>query len=253
MTPVRFRVIDMKIHFISGAENLLAIFRGSRDLTTTPSSILVLENAFGSPASVNHIMTKDKTGVSPQPLKGVEPIEPHNRIFHIMHKNLHTHLNGKGLAALGEKFTFYLQEEMSNLNIGKDEWTEIPDLYRMVQMIVFTASTKALCGPHLFDLNPDFSSDFWEFDSHVPNLFRILPRWMIPAAYRVRDKLKVSIGKWHVFAEDHFDANLEAIKPQDWEEFYGTRLMRERQIDHRNIEGYTDEARAANDLGMIWG
>jgi len=244
--------MNMKVHFISGAENVLAIFRGSRDLTTTPSSILVLENAFGSPRDVSYIMLNDKTGVLPQPLKDAPPIEPQNRIFHIMHKNLHTYLAGKGLATLGEKFVSYLKMELEALDVKKDEWTEIPDLYRMVQIVVFTASTKALCGPHLFDLNPGFASDFWEFDYHMPS-FKLLPRWMIPASYRIRDKLKESIARWHVFAEDHFDAKLEAIQPQDWEEYYGHRLMRERHLAHTNIEGYTAEARAANDLGMIWG
>ncbi len=241
------------MHYISGAENLLAVFRGSRDLTTTPSSILVLENAFGSPASVSHIMLDDDTGVLPQPLEGTRDIAPNNRIFAIMHKGLHTHLNGKGLTVLGEKFSYFLQAELEALGIGTDEWTEIPDLYRMIQEVIFKATTKALCGPHLFALNPDFTSDFWEFDSYVPSLFKLLPRWMVPAAYRVRDKLKTSLMKWHAFAEKHFYVELEKEQPQSWEEYFGHRLMRERMIAHKGIDGYNDEARAANDLGMIWG
>ncbi len=251
--PVRFRVMNRKAFYISGAENLLAIFRGSRDLTTTPSSILVLENAFGHPKSISHIMLEDNTGVLPQPLEGSAPIKPNNRIFSIMHKGLHTHLNGKGLAVLGDKFTSFLESGMEALRIGTDEWTEVPDLYRLIQEVVFQASAKSLCGPHLFELNPSFTSDFWEFDSHVPSLFKLLPKWMVPAAYRARDRLNKSLMKWHAFAEEHFDAELEKRDPQMWEEYFGHRLMRERRTDMKQIDDYTDEARAANDLGMIWG
>lgn len=245
--------MNLKVHYISGAENILTLFRNSRDLTTTPSTIRILESAFGSPPDVSHILLKDKTGVSPQPLKDAPYIEPHNRIFSIIHKGLHTHLNGRGLVTLGEKFGPYLEEELENLPIGKEEWTEVPDLYRMITMVVFTASTKALCGPHIFALNPDFASDFWEFDYHVPTLFKSIPRWIAPTAYRIRDKLKESVQKWHAFADEHFDTSLEAVQPQDWEEYYGHRLMRERRIDHGNIDGFTKQAAASNDLGMIWG
>lgn len=245
--------MNLKIHYISGAENILTLFRSSRDLTRTPSNIRILENIFGSPPDVGHILRNDKTGDFPQPLKDTPYIESRNRIFSITHKGLHSHFNGRGLVTLGDKFGSYLEEELENLPIGKGEWTEVPDLYRMIQMVVFTASTKALCGLHIFDLNPDFASDFWEFDSHVPGLFKSIPRWIAPAGYRVRDKLKASIEKWHRFADEHFDTRLDVAQPQDWEEYYGHRLMRERRIDFGNIDGFTEEAAAAIDLGMIWG
>jgi hypothetical protein len=252
--PVRIRILNQKVYYVSGAENVLSMFRGSRDLTTVPSSILVLENAFGSPAEARKIFSRDNTGIFTQPLEGSNPLEPHNRIFHLVHKTLHNNLSGSGLADLASRYMTYLEIELSKLDVGYDEWADVPDFYALLQRAVFEASTTAVCGPHLSRLNPDFTADFWEFDAHaMTGLFKNLPRWLIPKSFAIRDKLKASIAKWHKFAHEKFDWSDEELAKEEWEEFYGSKLMRDRQKDYRGVEGMDDEARAANDLGMIWG
>ncbi|PVH80017.1 cytochrome P450 [Cadophora sp. DSE1049] len=251
--PVRIRVLNRKLHFISGSESVLAIFKGSRDLTTAPASILVLENAFGSPASTRHVFERDNTGVFTQPLEGSNNLEPHNRVFAITHRSLHGHLQGTGLKELATRFMYFLEAELSALDISHDEWTAVPDFYDLLKKSVFKASTIALCGPTLFELNPELTDDFWEFDTHIAKLFKNLPRWLIPRSFAVRDKLKASISKWHVYAGERFDHGDEALQNLEWEELFGTRLMRTRQTDFASIDGYNEEAIAASDLGMIWG
>ncbi|KAH7419535.1 cytochrome P450 [Cadophora sp. MPI-SDFR-AT-0126] len=251
--PVRIRVLNKKLHFISGSESVLAIFKGSRDLTTAPASILVLQNAFGSPASTRHVFERDNTGVSTQPLEGSNDLEPHNRIFAITHRSLHGHLQGIGLKELATRFMYFLEAELSALDIGHDGWTAIPDFYDLLKKSVFRASTIALCGPTLFELNPELTDDFWEFDTHIANLFKNLPRWMIPRSFAVRDKLKASITKWHLYAGERFDHDDEGLQKLEWEELFGTRLMRSRQVEFAAIDDYTEEGAAASDLGMIWG
>jgi hypothetical protein len=62
---------------------------------------------------------------------------------------------------------------------GKDDtWTEVPDLYAFLREDMFHAATSALCGNHIFRLNPDFGRDFWEFHKYTVTYFRRLPRWM---------------------------------------------------------------------------
>ncbi|KAH7342494.1 cytochrome P450 [Rhexocercosporidium sp. MPI-PUGE-AT-0058] len=251
--PVQIRILHVKLHFISGSESVLAIFRGSRDLTTAPASILILENAFGSPASSHHVYERDNTGVFTQPLEGTNTLEPHNRIFSLIHRNVHTHLSGAGLNELATRFMSCLETELAALDIGNEEWTTIPDFYALIKQTVFKASTTAMCGPTLFSLNPNFTDDFWEFDTHIVKLFKNLPRWMIPKSFQVRDKLKASIIKWHNYAEEKFDKNDEALQKQEWEELYGAKLMRARHDDFAGVDGINDEAYAASDLGMIWG
>ncbi|CZS95559.1 related to cytochrome p450 7a1 [Rhynchosporium agropyri] len=251
--PVRIRVLNMKVHFITGSESILAIFRASRDLTTAPASILALENAFGSPVSTRHAYERDNTGIFTQPLEGTNLLEPHNREFNLTHKTLHSHLSGTGLNELATRFLSCLETELLALDIGHEEWTAIPDFYTLIKQTVFKESTTAMCGPNLFSLNPDFTDDFWEFDTHIGKLFKNLPRWMIPKSFQVRDKLITSITKWHAYAEENFDKNDEALQNGEWEELYGARLMRQRHEDFTGIDDFNDEAYAASDLGMIWG
>lgn len=250
--PVRIRVLNRKIHFISGSESVLTLFRSSRDLTTAPTSILVLEGAFGSPASVRPAYERDNTGIFKDPLPGSNNLAPHNRIFHKSHKSLHKNLQGNALIDLADRFLKNLEAELSSLSVGH-EWTDVPDLYRIIQETVFKASTEAICGPHLFRLNPDFVADFWEFDTQLPNLFKSLPRWLIPRSYRNRDKLTSCIMRWHKFAREHVNPSDPDLEDVEWEEYFGARVMRERQKDIGEIDGFTDKALAATDLGMIWG
>ena len=250
--PVRMRIVNQQIYYVSGAESVLSMFRGSRHLTTVPSSLLVIENGFGMPSNAMQPLRRDNTGILEQPLPNSNPIEPHNRIWHLTHKQLHRNLAATGLAALAREFVTRLEAELDGLGIG-DEWTDVPDLYAVIQSTIFTASTTALCGPKIFALNPDFCKDFWVFDSELPGLFKSLPRWMIPKGFRIRDKMHASIMKWHKWAVENYDWKDEQLAKEEWEPCFGSKLMRERCREYRKIDGYTAEGRAAMDLGMIWG
>jgi len=84
-------------------------------------------------------------------------------------------------------------------------------------------------------------------------MFKSLPRWLIPKAYRIRDKMKQAMQKWHDFARESYDWEDPKAEKEEWDEFYGARLMRERAKMFDSIDGFTDEAHAAIDLGMLWG
>jgi hypothetical protein len=229
------------------------MFKGSRQLTTKPSSVLVLVNAFGFGSESAHVLHRDDTGVLEKPIPGSAPLEPRNRIFHITHKTIHDYLMGTNLVTLASKFVGYLEIELGALDIG-DEWTEVPDFYAIIQKAIFTASTTAICGPHIFALNPNFNDEFWAFDDGcIQTLFKGIPRWLAPKSYRIRDKCKASIRKWQKYAFEHFDWDDEELANQEWDEYYGGKLMRERSRRQRLMDGMNDEAMAGNDLGMIWG
>ena len=63
------------MHFIFGAEQMLAFFKSSRGLTTTPGVVDVLEKGFSAPTRLRHILTRDTTGVYHMPLPGSAPVE----------------------------------------------------------------------------------------------------------------------------------------------------------------------------------
>ncbi|QSZ33663.1 hypothetical protein DSL72_005231 [Monilinia vaccinii-corymbosi] len=59
--------------------------------------------------------------------------------------------------------------------------------------------------------------------------------------------------EWHRSAEAHINRNDEELETKSWEPYYGSKLIRDRARDLSNIIGFGDEARAAHDLGLIWG
>jgi hypothetical protein len=215
-------------------------------------TVITLHNAFGSPESSREANSRDNTGVLSQPLPGSDSIADHNRLFYIMHKTSNDNLTGSGLSELATRFTVNLEAEIATLEISYDKWTNIPDFYSLVQQIVFNASTKALFGPYFFNLNPKVTTEFWEFDNHMPNLFKNLPRFLIPKAFRARDKILASIKKWHTFANKNCDLNDEKQQNVEWEPFFGSKLIRDRQRSFRGIDGYDADAMAAQDLALLW-
>ena len=62
-----------------------------------------------------------------------------------------------------------------------------------------------------------------------------------------------SILEWHRSAEAHLDHSDKELDKTSWEPYYGSRLFRNRARHLSKINGFGDQARAANDLGLIWG
>jgi hypothetical protein len=252
--PVSFRILNRKLHLISGRENTLALFKNSRDTTTAPSTLIVIENLFGSPPSKRYIYAQDDTGIQAEPLPGSRPLPDHNRIYYHTHKILHANLAGPGLACFADDFVENLSAEIEqDKTVGFNEWVDIPDFYSFIRDKVFKASTSALCGPYIFLLNPTLTADFWKFDSYAPSLFKALPRWMIPEAYKVRDSLHAQVKKWHKFSNEHVDVNSKELADVQFEEYFGAKVMRERQQLLKGIDDFGEDAAAASDLGMLWG
>jgi hypothetical protein len=60
------------------------------------------------------------------------------------------------------------------------------DLYAFVQRHIFQASVSALFGKAIFDINPNFCENFWQFE----DVFRTLPKDIRDGCYVVRIKLE---------------------------------------------------------------
>ncbi|PWY88391.1 hypothetical protein BO70DRAFT_377889 [Aspergillus heteromorphus CBS 117.55] len=106
--------------------------------------------------------------------------------------------------------------------IGSD-WIEHHDLNGGVEKRVFEATVRALFGDHILTANPTLADDFWHYDLYIGPLFMGAPRWWNPAAYRAQ-----------------------------WEPFYGSRFIRDRQ-NLLTKRGILDEtARAAENFAFMW-
>lgn len=237
---------------LKGPENISTLFKSSRYLSSERWLVQILVNTFGVTVADSSFYLADNTGINNQPEPHSNMISPEHRIFHLVYKSVHTGLSGVGLAEMERQLIKNLGEQMHNLPIKYDEWTAIPDLYGgLIQRMAFEGAMVSLCGPHILEVNPNFHDDFWTFDNRLPSLTREVPRWLAPKAYKARDKMNQSMRRWQEFAHKNYDVTKANEDKREWEEFFGSRLMRTRHEFFGKMP-LSKETIAADDLGLIW-
>ena len=238
------------MRFIAGSDNIITVFKQTRNLAPKQAIIVALYYVFGlSKKAVDFYAADDSgTAFNPHPQSKVEP---HNRVFYLQHRVALTHLSGSSLNDLSRRFLECLRNRIFTSSIGS-KWVDMPDLYYFLQVELFHASVEAMCGPIIFRLSPDFTQDFWEFDRCMPNLFKGYPRWMVPGSYRALDKALTSVKQWHAFAHEHYDASQITPNDEDWDQYFGSKLIKERLEYCKKMEPMDDDAVASEDLGLLW-
>jgi hypothetical protein len=248
--PVRVRVGPVVGILVSNASHFETMLRGARDLTSGVGIILMLRNLFGLPADAAAFYAEDDSGLAATPIAGTT-VAPGNRIGHLRHSAASKYLYGAHLRGMTDRFVERFSKQIEDeKDIGGD-WVEYSDLVDWLQKFMFRAATGSLCGPHIFRLNPTFTDDFWTYMAHLPALTKGMPRMFYPAAFKARDKCLRAIEKWHQYAWENVDHSKDD-DGVEYEEFFGARIMRVRYSYVKKMERMSDEARAAEDLAMIF-
>lgn len=110
---------------------------------------------------------------------------------------------------------------------------------------------EAVCGPHMFSLNPTFAEDFWAFDKNILSLLKGYPRWISPKAWESRDRCLQAVKSWHQYANEHYD-DVEIDPDTEYEPLFSAKFIRARQQYYSKIKSITADAKASVDLGLIW-
>ncbi|KAH9983420.1 hypothetical protein F4779DRAFT_640505, partial [Xylariaceae sp. FL0662B] len=134
----------------------------------------------------------------------------------------------------------------------QEEWLELPDLYQFLQSYVFRSSVETIMGSKILNLNPSMTEDFWTFNYKIPAFLRCLPRWIIPKAYASRDRLLSGIKKWHAYANKHYDVSKMGPDDPEWEPFFRSKLVKARQQYALRMPQMNADARASEDLGLLF-
>jgi hypothetical protein len=250
--PVRLQLLNRRISILNGATSIATLFKSSRYLSSEKWLVQVLVNAFGVDAADAPFYLADDTGIGSQPEPHSSNVLPEHRIFYLVYKSVHDGLSGARLEEMQRQLVRNLTFNLLTLDVDYDKWTDIPDLYgSLIRKLCFTASTTSLCGSRIFEVIPNLEADFWDFDGHLPSLFREMPSVLVPAAYKARDKMKANLQKWHEFAHEHFDVSRDHTDKEDWEEYFGSKLMRTRHTFFRGMP-LSKSTIAADDLGLLW-
>lgn len=248
-TPVRVKLGPAKLYLVAGADQLAALFKASKNLSTKSGVLLALENIFGTPSDVIPFYSADDSGIKSVPAPGSK-VKPEHRLNFFQVRAAHRHLAGNALVEMTEHFLGVLGQRIKDSQFH-EEWTEMPDLYRFLQYELLNAAVEALCGRYLLNQYPGFVDDFWEFDRSVPTLFKGPPRWLTPRPYRVRQRLLNAIKNWHRLAREHSDFTKTGPEDEEWEPYWGSKLMRARQDYTSGMHFMNADALAAEDLGLL--
>jgi cytochrome P450 len=130
------------------------------------------------------------------------------------------------------------------LEMGIMEWLR-PHMFR--------ASCIALYGDRLLSIYPELVNDFWAFDKAFLSLFFGLPRIIAPKPFRALEACMAGMLRYQTQCQQESNGQAEDPRSDNaWEPIWGARANRARQRYYAH-QGLSDYARAAMDLGMMFG
>jgi hypothetical protein len=129
------------------------------------------------------------------------------------------------------------------------EWQTV-DLLSWWKKRMFNASTTAVLGTKILEMNPDLAEQYWNYDSGFLPRFYGLPTWIRPEAYVGMEEMIAKTEQWVKHNLDQCDQS--PPEEPEWEPMFGAKIVRAR---HRFYEraGITLRGRAAFDLGLLFG
>ncbi|KJZ70912.1 hypothetical protein HIM_09705 [Hirsutella minnesotensis 3608] len=231
-------------------EHVKAVFRNSKRITNKSTTLFALHSLLDLPKGAVEFYRADDSGMSQTPRKESKTL-PEHRINFLIANNLKQNLTSRLLEGLGQRYADNVQASLDTLAIG-DEWTSLPDLFAFIQKVTTVSAIEALCGTHLLPLCPGFIDDLLFFQTNVPNFLRRRPSWLMSSAHRARRRLLDGVKRWHAYALEHCDCETVTLDDPEWEPYFGSRFLRIRQQYTLKLDKMTADARASEDLGLIF-
>ena len=238
----------MDLYVVSGPENIRALFK-QPNLHTKVYRSLSFQTMCKLPKDALAFWMSDDSGMLAQPHPDSR-VPAHLRVDYMTHDSVAKLLTGVGLKPLCDRFTRNLSQRLLTLTSVDVEWVEHSDLFAFMQNELLEPAVEAVWGMRIFSVNPDFTHDIWDFSRHLSSLAKGYPRWLAPSAYRARDRCLERVKQWH----RAISANLETpVQSMDrWNPDYGTEFVKYRHRMWSQMPRMNHDARASEDLGMIW-
>jgi hypothetical protein len=244
---VRLRLPGKNPFLIQGVSNVKRLLNAGLSVTNPAhGQNFIVSQLFGMPRAAAQMFEKDDSGYAATPRAGSN-VKECNRVCYKDRKLLMDMLSGPELEGVIARFQAAFDKRMGKLAArieNENDWVQEQDLWEFLTTHVTPAAIEALCGPALVDVvDKDFVQDFWRFDDWVPAITKGAPAWLFPRAYAVRDKLLASLVRWRnmLLHRRGGDDDAEAVTPS---------MMA--KMDLLDVEGWSVQAIAALDLGLIW-
>lgn len=244
--PIRMRLGNVHAYLIHGTRNVQQVFRCSKELTFEEFALRVAQKVKRLPAKDAALVAKDISGSSRLPLTETRE---EDRIWRKFHEIYESHLIGaNAVSALTELFIDTMIDELGTaatqgpIEIGIDEF---------MKHHMFRASTIALAGRKVFDIDPNFADVFWDYDEDFMSLLYGIPKFLCRKGSNARDKCLETVKGYLDQGWQNLDWRACHEQNPDWEPNFGSKLVREREVAMEKY-GIGLDGRASFQMGLIW-
>lgn len=248
---LRFYLGPKTLYLVAGPEAIRSMF-GREMIHTVTNQEQMTRYALPTLYKMNRDEVKrwgdDKTGVAKAPIPGTESTPTRQRLWYT-YEHIYTEYLGRPqfTKPLVDAFSRNLGQALERYPPGERVTVSVGEFCRRE---FAESAVKALFGPGLMELSPDFIDRFWEFDSHVFKLVLGLPKWINAAPFQSHDRYVAAIKKWLDAAEAGFDwESPEATA--EWEPRFGARAPRE-LIKWMRETGWRSEVIAATAGALVF-
>ncbi|KAF2627925.1 hypothetical protein BU25DRAFT_448372 [Macroventuria anomochaeta] len=196
----------------------------------------------------------DNTGLSRTPLSGTN-VKPEHRIDYLMHTFIVQFMTGKNLKSLARLFALSMETRLRNASCV-DGSEAYESLYDFIKVNIFHSSVTAMFGKQLFDIGPNMCDRFWNFEEGIPEVAKGLPRFIYPKQYKVRDVCLETFWKWQRDLDErrHLDPDTaHELAKKYFNDFFGSGIIKKRHSAFAKMEVMGADARASEDLALLWG
>ncbi|KAF5001554.1 hypothetical protein FDECE_10902 [Fusarium decemcellulare] len=244
--PLRIRLGNVHAYLIHGTRNVQQVFRCSKELTFEEFALRVAQKVKRLPAKDAALVAKDISGSSRQPLCETRD---EDRIWRKFHEIYESHLIGStAVSCLTELFINTMIDQLNTvgtqgpIECGVDEF---------MKHHMFRASTIALAGRGVFDVDPKFAEVFWDYDEDFMSLLYGLPKFLCRKGWNARDKCLETVRSYLERGWQQLDwVACEETDPY-WEPNFGSKLVRQREVAMEKY-GIGLDGRASFQMGLIW-
>lgn len=243
---MRIRLVNLHAYIIHGASSVQRVFRSPKEFVFEEFGLRVVRKAKRLPEKDVALVAKDVSGPSRQPT-GNAPEE--DRIWRKFHEIYESHLiDTSAVSYLTKFFVSTMIRELSDvasegpIKCGVDE---------LMKSHMFRASTIALAGRGVFDIDPNFSKTFWAYDKDFVPLLYGLPRLFCWTGWNARDSCWKTVRSYLERGWQHVDWKICDKNNPTWEPNFGSKLVRERELMMEKY-GISLDGRASFELGLIW-
>ncbi|OTA83400.1 hypothetical protein M434DRAFT_83944 [Hypoxylon sp. CO27-5] len=222
---IRFKLGLKDIYMITGAKNISKLFSPPHIMDPNMFHTLLMDKHWGMSKEEMKKFENDKTGRTKVPIPGTESTPESERHWYNHHQIYAKYLSSaKYTEILADTFFRFFSER---LNDGHplQTWTSVK-LYDFMKKAMAESAIKSMFGTVLLEVNPDLLECYWEFDEVAGVLVWGLPRFLIPRAYKIRERLHNMTKKQTALAYEKFNWDGPEAE-SDWDPYWGSRFARE--------------------------